>query len=239
MTRPRTATLVALALVLVLVVGVLVGRALRSDDVASPGPSPSPTTTAEPQPTPSSTPSPEPTTTPGPSVPPADAPTGSPDDVVLGLGGSFADELWVAEDRVLADLTVALGAPEETVEAAGCTDGTPRRMHRWGDFTIAVSLELLDPSGTVPGLEPVEPPFVDGWALRGPSPALRTQDGLAVGDTVADVMALYPDGFPSPVEPDVWEVFRGDFSNLRVEMTSLEESGTVTAVVSGSDCAAG
>lgn len=236
--RSRTAVLVALALAVVLVVGVLVARAVRPDDVASPAASPPPSRSASPTPSPSPTAA-EPTAPPSPTAAPTEAPAGSADDVVLGLGGSFGEELWQPEDLVLGNLTAALDPPDETVEGAGCADGTPRRVHRWGDFTVSVALEPLDPSGTVPGLEPVEPPFVDGWVLRGPSPALRTLEGLAIGDTVADVMAVYPDAYPSPAEPNAFEVFKGDFSNLWIETTSTEATGTVTAMVSGTDCAAG
>jgi hypothetical protein len=232
--RSRTAVLVALALLVVAVLGVLVGRAIGGGDDASPAPTPTPSVTtvvagpsATPVPTPA--PTPDPTTTP-------EAPAGTPADVVLGLGGSVgSEELWRPEADVLAQLTAALGPPDASEEVT-CADGTPRRLHRWDDLEVSVSLAPLDPSGTVPGLEPVEPPFVDGWALRGPSPALRTTDGVGIGSTVADVLAAYPEASVLPSGAPAFEVFRGDFSNLDLETTSTDPDGTVTAMVSGSAC---
>lgn len=202
-------------------------------------PTPTMTGTSEPEPTMSPTPSTSrPTPSPDPTQPPATeepGPSGATGDIDLGMGGSIGGELWRPEADALAALSSVLGPPDATEEVPRCRDGAPARLHRWDDFELRIALEAMDAGGTVPGLDPVEPPFVDGWTLRGPSPALRTGDGLSIGTSFVDALTLYPDAYPSG-EASTWEVFRGDYSVMTFTVTSADPSGSVTAIASGGSC---
>ena len=192
-------------------------------------------------------PDPRPAQTPGSTVAPSTTgptPTRDPGDedpaeVTLGLGGAIGETLWTPEEEAMRVLTDALGPPDVTREVPACRgDDQPARLRRWGDLLLSIRLEPLDLSETLGDAVPVEPPYVEGWTVLGPSPRVLTREGLQVGSTVGEMRGLYPEivVLEESADEAVWEVFLGDFSNLTVTTTGPDDDATVASMVSGAIC---
>jgi hypothetical protein len=142
-----------------------------------------------------------------PSASPTSAsPTPTPSAVQVVLGGDGIGELafGTAEADATAELTTALGAPEETTEGRLCEldTGSPwsRSLH-WGGLTVVFA-------GTKKAK--TAPRTLLAWTARvedGLEPPLALQDDLPLDLSMAELDAAYPEG-------DLVETGLGDGSQI-------------------------
>ena len=150
-----------------------------------------------------------------------------------GIGDAvFGDD----PDLVVSTVVAVLGEPSEDsgwIDAIARTcPGTEARFVRWGGLTLTFGDESSITSGSR---------HFSSWSFGPPddvvqAPAgLATPAGIRLGSTVADVGRAYPSA----------SLFGGDDlgtasvqinDNLFAYVTSIEESGVVTAMVGGQGC---
>ena len=162
--------------------------------------------------------------------------------VTLWGGGAIGDYGYFAPaDSVLTTLSNELGA-YESAEQASCSEGAVTGLrYRWGDFVVFVGEEGFTydhPSGET---VTVEAPFIDGWMLTpdGARTGLRTAEGLGKDDSVADLLALYPDAYVAGPGGDgtvAWEYVAGDMGRYVFLTTGETPEDFVVGIRSGSVC---
>ena len=166
-----------------------------------------------------------------------------PGVVTLWGGGAIGDLGYFAPaDYAITTLANELGAYEST-EQVSCSDGAITGVqYRWGDFVVFTGQEGFTydhPSGEA---VTVEAPYVGGWALMpgdGSRTGLRTAEGLGKDDSVADMLALYPDAYVAGPGPDGtvdWEYFAGDMGGYVFSTTGEAPGDFVVSIRSGTVC---
>ena len=166
-----------------------------------------------------------------------------PGVVTLWGGGAIGDlGHFAPEDSAITTLANELGAPE-SVDDVSCSDGVINgRQYRWGDFAVLVEEEGFTYEHPAGGTVTVEAPYVGGWMLTpgdGARTGLRTAEGLGKDDSVADLLAAYPDAYV--VGPGLdgtvdWEYFGGDMSSYVFTTTGEAPDDFVVSIRSGTVC---
>lgn len=159
--------------------------------------------------------------------------------LTLGLGGSLGDlPLLAPEDEAVAYVRAWLGAPTHENPNSTCDGGVglPGRTVIWGPLRLMIRDDLSD-YDEVLGLGQVQGPALVGWeyhTVNSPdSLGLRTEEGVGLGSSSAQVRTAYPDGAPfEDLGFQTWEVFRGDLSNL----VFVLRDDVVVAMWSGAPC---
>ncbi|MGI8823657.1 MAG: hypothetical protein ACR2JP_10215 [Acidimicrobiia bacterium] len=215
-----------------------VTTAAGTDTTAAPLVGPG-TTLGDPDPT--ATAAPEPTTTIASSV--LDGPFEEVGDPIpisqLDLGGFAIGPIDFGDADGLGRLVAALGQPDTATAiddgSLGLCPGEPGFSAAWGPFT---ALFTGDPeTGTLAGYRLL------GQPAGHPTAALSTLSGLSVGDTIADLEAIYA-GFEIGYE-EVEQVLsfilvRSDgFTLLWGPVSSSDPDGTVLGIYSPRPCDAG
>lgn len=171
-----------------------------------------------------------------------DGPSVVPGWVTLWGGGAIGDLGYFAPaDDAITTLANELGAPESE-EQVSCSDGAITGVqYRWGDFVVFVGEEGFTydhPSGET---VTVEAPYVGGWMLtpEGSRTGLRTAESLGKDDSVADLLALYPDAYVAGPDADgtvAWEYVAGDMGGYVFLTTGESPGDVVVGIRSGTAC---
>lgn len=155
------------------------------------------------------------------------------DQIVLGADGVGAIEFGNNSANTIKQFIEALGEPEKnTPLPAGSACGATRRLH-WANFQVLVN-EVTSASGA-------GKPGFTGWFL-GPATAapldLKTEKGITVGSTVADLKAAYADGLTVAGRGEDGPGFTivaptGIMLGL---LTSAEDTGKIKEIQAGNYC---
>ncbi|RYV51430.1 hypothetical protein [Pengzhenrongella frigida] len=196
-----------------------------------------PVASSSPTKTPAPAPSPTPTPTAPVETPPATATPPGP-GFTLGADGSIADfPLNAPEADVVAYLDAQLGSHTVSDPTMACRiSATPGRLLSWDD-TLFVKIQtevMTSPGDPGPPTYAPAPPYVAGWNLTDAAFDLRTDEGLAVGDSVASLRATYPamPGQPSWV-PYLWIWYQG---SLQVLTDGGAETDGIVQIAAGEIC---
>jgi hypothetical protein len=155
------------------------------------------------------------------------------DQIVLSPDGVGVIQFGNNSANTLKQFIEALGEPEKnTPLPAGSACGATRRLH-WANFQVLVN-EVTSASGA-------GKPGFTGWFLGPPTAApldLKTEKGITVGSTVADLKAAYADGLAVASRGEEGPGFTvvaptGIMLGL---LTSADDTGKIKDIQAGNYC---
>jgi hypothetical protein len=164
----------------------------------------------------------------------------APDPLTLHADGIGDQHFGDAAASVVDAVTDELGPPtDDRVESAatssyGVCPGTEVRVAEWGGFVV------LSTDGATPFAGGGTVTFFD-WQLRdlgAATPPLSTADGIDLGDTVADLRAVYGDALAVTSDEVLGHVFTAGPSGaqLRGSLTGSSDDASITSLSAGSAC---
>lgn len=174
---PRRRPVRVVATAIVAVAALALGACASSDDEVVVAET---TTTVEAPSTTGSTTTAAPSTTAAPTTAPPSTEPPVETGIVLDASGLTVVPFGASADNTIAALTDALGAPLDDSPMAECPSGADRSV-RWTDLQVIFSGGVL--VGFAHGARPPSDPI---------TMPLETTEGLAIGDTEADLLAAYP-----------------------------------------------
>jgi hypothetical protein len=174
----------------------------------------------------------EPTTT---STAPTTTTAGlTKEQIVLSADGVGAVKFGENSAHTIARFMQALGDPQKnTPLPAGTACGATRRL-QWGNFQVLVN-EVVSTSGAG------RPGFA-GWFLGSAgTPALdfKTDKGITIGSTVAQLKAAYPDAIVARGEQGPGYNVTLATGIILGQLSALTDAGKITNIQAGSYCGPG
>jgi hypothetical protein len=156
------------------------------------------------------------------------------DQIVLSADGVGAVKFGENSAHTIARFMQALGDPQKnTPLPAGSACGATRRL-QWGNFQVLVN-EVVSTSGAG------RPGFA-GWFLGSagtPPFDFKTDKGITVGSTVAQLKAAYPDAIVARGEQGPGYNVTLATGIILGQLSALTDTGKITNIQAGSYCGPG
>ena len=156
------------------------------------------------------------------------------EQIVLSADGVGAVKFGENSAHTIARFMQALGDPQKnTPLPAGTACGATRRL-QWGNFQVLVN-EVVSTSGAG------KPGFA-GWLLGAPGGApldFKTDKGIGVGSTVAQLKAAYPDAVVARGEQGPGYNVTLSTGIILGQLSALTDAGKIINIQAGSYCGPG